>query len=222
MNVLAIDTALEACSVAVSIGSSPTIVSRTEPVVRGHAERLFGLIEGVLGEAELAIGDIDRFGVTVGPGSFTGIRVGVAAVRGFALVTGAPAVGVSTLAAFAEAARATAGAQPVLAVLPAKGGEAFAQLFDPLGEEAAEPKVARPADLAALAAKAGASLAGPAADQIVDAAPNAGLVVIHRHATPDIAAVVALAARASVGDAPKPLYVKLPDAIASQSPVPRR
>lgn len=222
MNVLAIDTALDACSVGIAFGNPERIVSRSEGVVRGHAERLFGLIDQLLEDATIEISDIDRFAVTVGPGSFTGIRVGVAAVRGFAAVTGAPAIGVTTLAAFAEMARLIGGNQPVLAVMPAKGGEAFGQLFDAAGEAMSEPAVANPAGLAVLAIEAASAIAGPAADQIADAVHNSGLVVIHRETVPDIVAVLSLARRASEGEAPKPLYIKPPDAIARHDAIARR
>ncbi len=222
MNLLAIDTALEACSVGIALGSPERVVTRSDPVIRGHAERLFALVDEALAEAGVTLGEIDRFAVTVGPGSFTGIRVGVAAVRGFALVTGVPAIGVTTLAAFAERARVIGRNQPVLSAMPAKGGEAFAQLFSPEGEELMAPAVAKPADLATIAAEAHAAIAGPAADQIVDAAPEAGFVVIHQEAAPDIVAVLSLARQAAEGEAPKPLYVKPPDAIARDDAVARR
>src|SRR5215207_11035135 len=105
--ILALDTSLEDCAVAIAAGGRVTLVRET--IGRGHAERLFGMVEAALAEAGLRLADIDRFAVTVGPGSFTGIRVGVAAARGFALATGKPAVGISTLAAHAAAARTIAG-----------------------------------------------------------------------------------------------------------------
>ena len=112
MNLLAIDTALEACSVGVAVdGGSPVFVSET--IGRGHAERLFGMISAAMEQAGIGYAALDRIAVTIGPGSFTGIRVGIAAARGLALVTGCPVAGIGTLAVLAESARAAAGTVPV-------------------------------------------------------------------------------------------------------------
>ena len=86
MRVLAIDTALEACSVAVlDTEESARARSRSLPMARGHAEALMPLIATVMSEARTEFAELDRIAVTVGPGSFTGLRVGVAAARGIGL-----------------------------------------------------------------------------------------------------------------------------------------
>lgn len=127
MRLLAIDTALEACSVAVldGEGEDMRLTAASEVLGRGHAERLMGMIGEVMAEAGTAFTALDRIVVTTGPGSFTGLRVGLAAARGIALVVGAPAVGVTTLAALAEQARsqdAATGEHPLHVVLAAQGG----------------------------------------------------------------------------------------------------
>ena len=142
MRLLAIDTALEACSVGVSPDDARPPVVVSEVIGRGHAERLMGMIQSVLREAGLTVADLERIAVTVGPGSFTGVRVGIAAVRGLGLVTGCPAVGIGTLAVLAERARWLAGARPVLAVLDARRGEVYAQSFDRQGAPLGPPEVA--------------------------------------------------------------------------------
>src|SRR3954449_1964487 len=116
MRLLAIDTTLEACSVGVSAADARPPVTISEVIGRGHAERLIGMVQSALNEAGLTVADLERIAVTIGPGSFTGVRVGIAAVRGLTLVTSCPAVGIGTLAVIAERARALAGARPVLAV----------------------------------------------------------------------------------------------------------
>ena len=100
MRLLAIDTALDACSVAVVSG--PRIVAETDVIGRGHAERLVAMIEAVMAKADCGFSDLDRIAVTVGPGSFTGIRVGLATARGLALAAGKPLVGVLTLDAMVQ------------------------------------------------------------------------------------------------------------------------
>lgn len=213
MHILAVDTSLEACAVGVAgFGESPIIL--TETIGRGHAERLFGMIETALAQAGASIRDIERFAVTTGPGSFTGIRVGIAAMRGFALVTKRPALGFSTLAVHAAEARAIAGAKPVLAALPAKGGEIFAQAFDAEGAPLGVPAAGTPERFARLAAGLGAIVAGSGADAVTAVDP--ALAVVHRHSAPDMAAFLSLATNAPLQTgAPRPLYIRPPDAIAA-------
>jgi tRNA threonylcarbamoyl adenosine modification protein YeaZ len=223
MNILGIDTSLEACSVGLAIGDESNTIVRTETVGRGHDEHLFAMVESVLAEGGLAIADIDRFAVTIGPGSFTGIRVGVAAVRGFALVAGAPAVGLSTLAVLAESARLEAADRPVLANLPAKGDEVFAQLFAAGGEATTEPAVLSLGEAAALAVNSSAVLAGAGAAMIAAARPESGLAVIHQQSVPDMLSLLRLAERATMPQSsPKPLYVKPPDAKPAPAMLARR
>src|ERR1700730_16891058 len=130
LRVLAIDTALEACSAAVlDTEGTGGIISRSLLLLRGNAEALMPLIAAMMSAANIEFAEIDRIAVTVGPGSFTGLRVGVAAARGIALATGKPAVGLTTLAALAapffEADERTA----LLAVIDARHDQVYMQLF---------------------------------------------------------------------------------------------
>ena len=100
MLLLAIDTAGPVCAVALARAADggPEILTRIEERIgRGHAERLMPMIEEALTCAQKSFDDLDRIGVTIGPGSFTGVRVGVAAARGLALALDIPAVGVGSL-----------------------------------------------------------------------------------------------------------------------------
>lgn len=221
MIVLGIDTALEACSVGLATGDPADALMRSETIGRGHAERLFGLIGEVMTEAGLGLDAVERFAVTTGPGSFTGIRVGIAAIRGFALVSGAPAVGFSTLAVHAASARAEAGERPVLAALPAKGGEVFAQLFGPQGETLSEPSVGAPEHFAWIAAAAGATLAGAGAPAVAGAMGGSA-AVIHDRSAPDIGALLRLAVVGGGASPPRPLYVKAPDAVPAAPVIAQR
>src|SRR5262249_36654456 len=103
MRVLAIDTALEACSAAVFDANSGIAASETRGMARGHAEQLMPLVARVMNKAGLEFADLDRIAVTTGPGSFTGLRVGISAARGIALAAGKTAVGLFTPAGFAGA-----------------------------------------------------------------------------------------------------------------------
>src|SRR5580704_14983802 len=102
MRLLAIDTALEACAAAIlDTEAGGIIATETTAMARGHAEALMPQIARVMDAARLEFAELDRVAVTVGPGSYTGLRVGIAAARGIALVSDRPAVGLSTLAAHA-------------------------------------------------------------------------------------------------------------------------
>src|SRR4051812_10145961 len=114
MRLLAIDTSLTACSAALYDTDFGLIAKQSQHMARGHAEALMPLIAGLMSTAKAKFSEIDRIAVTVGPGSFTGLRVGVAAARGIALAAKKPAVGVTTLAAFAAPHRGAAEGTPVL------------------------------------------------------------------------------------------------------------
>ncbi len=211
MNLIAIDTAVEACSVGVVAGAREVL--KSEVIGRGHAERLMGMIANAMDEAGLGFADLERIAVTVGPGSFTGLRVGVAAARGLALATGAPAIGIGTLAVHAESARHEIGAAPVLAVLAAGRGEIYGQSFAEDGTPEGEPEAA-PAETFARRIAANTLIAGSGAAALAEIlGQEARARTVHERSVPDIAALCRLAAAAPVtGAPPRPLYLRPPDA----------
>src|SRR5215475_1056135 len=104
MLILAIDTALDACAAAVLDTEAGDVAAQESlSMKRGHAEALMPLIARVMQSASLSFAALDRIAVTTGPGSFTGLRVGISAARGLALAAGKPAVGLTTLSAYAAA-----------------------------------------------------------------------------------------------------------------------
>src|SRR5262249_8328740 len=147
-----------------------TWVLRSEALKRGHAERLLGMIAEAMAAAGLGFADLDRLAVTIGPGSFTGLRVGIAAVRGLALVNSTPMVGLATLAAVVEAAVDKVGSFPVLETIAAGAGEAYGQVFGGEGTALGEAVIASPQAVAALHEK-GMAIAGSGADLVVAALP---------------------------------------------------
>ncbi len=114
MNLLVIDTATEACSVALSIDGKVT--SRFEICPQQHSQRLLPMIDEVMTEAGIVISELDYLGFGRGPGSFTGVRIATGMLQGLALGTGLKVVGVSTLAAMAQQAMSTAANDSIVAV----------------------------------------------------------------------------------------------------------
>lgn len=122
MKILALDTATEACSVALLQGDD--LVERFVEVGRGHADEVLGMVDAVLREAGVGIGELDGLAASIGPGSFTGVRICVSVAQGLAFGAGLPVVGVTTTEALAEQARRAGGAA-VMACLDARMGEVY-------------------------------------------------------------------------------------------------
>ena len=135
MRLLAFDTTGTWCSVA-ACNDRQVVAGRREHLGIGHAERIVAMIGEVMAEAAWSWDEVDLIVPAIGPGSFTGIRAGLAAARGLALATGRPTLGVSSLEAQAAASDA---AGPVVAVIPGRGQTLFAQRFDAGGAPAGEP-----------------------------------------------------------------------------------
>ena len=200
MPTLALDTALGACSAAVVEGDR-VLAARAEPMTRGHQERLAPLVREVVREAGLGFPDLDRVGVTTGPGSFTGLRVGLAFARALALALGRPCVGVSSLEALAAG---TAG--DVLTAAPAPQDRLYVQRFSD-GAPLAPPALVEleTVDLAGVEL-----LVGPGAARLAERAPG---VRLDPRGWPDPAALARLCAAApEPSGPPAPLYLREPDA----------
>jgi tRNA threonylcarbamoyladenosine biosynthesis protein TsaB len=208
MIILAIDTALSACGAAV-LRDGRTVAERVLPMERGHQEALAPLVAEVMHTASLGFDRLDRIAVTVGPGSFTGLRVGLAFAKAMALALDRPCVGIGTLEGLAAGYDGF-----TAAVIDARRERLFLQCFadgqplmapDSLGiEEAA-------ARLVELWSGGPARLVGPAAAMLSGILPGAEL---HPQAWCDPAALARLAARRPTpAIPPRPLYLRAPDAL---------
>lgn len=211
MFILAIDTALDACSVAVFDTATEAFPAlETEVIGKGHAERLMAMIETTMAKAGLRFADLGRIAVTVGPGSFTGIRVGLAAARGIGLAGKLPVVGISTLDAIAHG---VPGAEPVMIALDARRSEVYVAAYDASRQLIGEPGILTVDEAITRAKAANIALHGSGAALLAQQAPDVGFVVTGATDWPDIRDVARLGAAAPApSEPPKPLYLRAPDA----------
>ena len=216
MRVLAIDTALAACSAAVLDTRHVAVVaSETLPMVRGHAEAIMPLIARVMDQAGVEFAAIDRIAVTTGPGSFTGLRVGISAARGIALAAGKPAVGLSTLAGFAAPHIAENDTSAVIAVIDARHEHVYMQVFGPGGRSVVAPRIAPLKEAVRAATSGPARIVGSGAELIAAHWPagEPPPLLVEQLGAPDIGWIARLGAAAVEGHGPpKPLYLRAPDA----------
>lgn len=127
MNLLTVNTGAVACGLAVSRGET-VVAEMLISLDRRLSERLFPSIEAILAESGMGPADLDGIGVSLGPGSFTSVRIGMAAVKGFALAAAKPVVGFSSLTALA--ANLPCASLPVCPMLDARKNEVYAALYD--------------------------------------------------------------------------------------------
>jgi tRNA threonylcarbamoyladenosine biosynthesis protein TsaB len=208
VKLLAVDTALGACSVAVLDGEE-ILAHRFIAIERGHAELLAPMVEEAMTEARLAFAALDRLAVTVGPGTFTGQRVGLAFMRGLRVALHKPLTGVTTLGAMAQQAMAETGLKIAAALHDARREEVYLEIA---GGTPLEPAVLSfDGAIAILAGTQGpVALAGTAAPEAANRLPRAALSTVRQ---PDALWVARLARELPATDTPpKPLYLRPPDA----------
>jgi len=216
MLILAIDTALDACAACVlDTDAARLIAQESQAMKRGHAEALMPLIGRVIGQAGIAFAALDRIAVTTGPGSFTGLRVGLSAARGIGLAADKPVVGLSTLTAYAAPVVGQNAAQPVVSAIDARHDQVYFQVVSGDGGSLMRPRVA-PIEEALGAAQFGAvHLVGNAAQILADRWPADVLppFKVDPQPAPDIAWLAWLGAAVSPDIAPaRPYYLRAPDA----------
>jgi len=205
VRVLAIDTCLDACQAAL-LDDDKVVFARSEPMHRGHQERLAPMLAEAMEAAGAGFEDLDRIGVTVGPGSFTGLRVGLAFAKGLAIARGIPCVGIGAL----EALAASAGVQgPVLAAIDARREQLYLQMFKD-GRPAEPPRAQLIVDLRAISPTGQLTIVGSGAPLMAAVAADARILPL---AAPEPVAIARLAALADPARAPpQPIYLRAPDA----------
>jgi tRNA threonylcarbamoyladenosine biosynthesis protein TsaB len=216
MLILAIDTALDACQAAVLDTASGQLVAReSQGMKRGHAEALMPLVGRVMQQAAIPFSALERIAVTTGPGSFTGLRVGISAARGIALAAGKPALGVTTLSAYAAAVVSQNQSTPVISAIDARHDHVYVQVVAGDGSGLVRPQVIPVDEALAFSAFGPPQLIGNAATLLAQRWPNDAPkpVAVHAQAAPDIAWVAWLGAAAEPEGAPaRPFYLRNVDA----------
>ena len=231
MNVLAFDTCFGAVSAAVRWKSARgewLLREAYEPLTIGHAERLLPMIDDVMDGAGLTYKQLDRIAVTIGPGGFTGLRVGIAAARAMALATGLPVVGLTSLAAMAERANLllgpARGKRPLMIAVDARRGAFYIQVFgENAGDPLTPPALLEAREAAALLPAGPALIAGSGAAAIKAAAPHTNIEIVLPDLQPHARQLVLLAPVLSPMLPVTPLYLRSADAKpSSQPPLSRR
>ncbi|MBK20575.1 MAG: tRNA (adenosine(37)-N6)-threonylcarbamoyltransferase complex dimerization subunit type 1 TsaB [Rhodospirillaceae bacterium] len=168
MKVLGIDTALGACSVAIWDGV--VIASDHKIMARGHVEKLIPMAEAVIAQSPVEFDDLDLISVSIGPGSFTGIRAGLAAAKGFGLGLNIPVHGVTTLEAVAYAAckaRSSAAPLPIVVALETKRSDFYVQRFDQSGLAINRPAIGLTEEIVSELRKEEVCLCGDGAPRVL-------------------------------------------------------
>ena len=211
---LAFDSAGSACSAAVW-DSGRVTAARFEAMARGQSERLVPMIEEVMAEAGLDYARLDALAVTLGPGGFTGVRIGLATARGLALATGRPLLGLTSFEAVAAAVEETRTRElPLAVLLDAKRAEVYLQVFAPDLVPLGPPCSLLPEDLPAALPQGPLTVAGDGVTQAAAQLERPGLRVA-ADGPAEAARFAALAASRPLpppgSPPPRPLYLRGPD-----------
>ncbi len=216
MLILAIDTALDNCAAAVlDTDIKKMIAEESLPMKRGHAEALMPLIARVMTKARIAYLDLDRIAVTTGPGSFTGLRVGISAARGIALAANKDAVGLTTMAAYVAPLVADKSDLPIVVAIDARHDNVYFQAIAGNGATLIRPGVVPIEDTFRAARFGAVRIVGNAARLLADRWPSQmpAPSLVDAQPGPDIAWVAWTGAAADPAKSPaKPFYLRAPDA----------
>lgn len=214
--ILAIDTALQAVSACIyEAGAEAPLAAETLRMDRGHAEALLPLIDRVMARLDGGFPMLSRIAVTVGPGSFTGLRVGIAAARAIGLACEIPVVGVSTLAALAAPIILEQRPGLVVAAIDARHASVYFAAFGGDGRAVLAPRLASVREAVRSLGSGPIRLVGSGAPMLAIEAWSVGLgvEVVGDLLVPDISFVAKLGFLADPRNTPaRPLYLKAPDA----------
>jgi tRNA threonylcarbamoyladenosine biosynthesis protein TsaB len=213
---LAIETSDRLCGACVLDESTGGIVAtKTIDIGKGHAELLMGVIEDVLRQGDLAYANLTKIAVCVGPGSFTGIRVGVSAALGFSIALDIPVLGVTSLQGLAL--EHTAAASDILCLIDAHRGDVYAQSFSAKGLPLNAPAQISLDEFANMPALQSSLLCGSGVVVLQALFPDLNLPNIDRALLSKVESIAQAASDAAMCVEPKPLYLRRPDAKPQES-----
>jgi tRNA threonylcarbamoyladenosine biosynthesis protein TsaB len=220
MRILAIDATGGAASACVlDDDASEPLALESAPMERGHAEALAPLIERVMKAAPGGFSSLTRIAATIGPGSFTGIRIGLATARAMGVALGVPVVGISTLIAYAGPMLLEHKPGIIVCAIDARHERLYLQAFEGTGRPLLAARVITLREAARLLGSGPVRIAGSGAALLLAEANRIGLhaEIVGDVAAPDIFYVAKLGLLADPEDAPpRPFYLKAPDATPSE------
>lgn len=215
MNVLALDTSMGACSAALLIGNGGRrFLARQESMARGHAEALLPMVAEIMTEATLPLTALDVIAATTGPGSFTGVRIAIAAARGLALAVHAKLFGIDSLTVMARQAAVVADGRPFAVAVDARRGMLYFSLFDAAGRRQEGPLLVTP-EAAAIALPRTVHVAAGSGAALLEKAAGCGQTIettlLDLQPSAEALAELALESGEWIQSL-KPLYLRPPDA----------
>jgi len=223
MNILALDTSMGACGAAVLTGEG-IVIAREQRMARGHAEALMPMIAEAMAEAGLDYRQLDLIAATLGPGSFTGVRIAIAAARGFALVTGAKLWGTDSLTVMARTALNDGAIDmhgtPFAVAADARAGALYLGLYDAAARKREGPLLVETGAAVALLPQDLAIAVGNGAEALAAAARDSGREVDAKLIDLEPSAVALAHLAQDAGDSVptlRPLYLRPPDAKAQRA-----
>ncbi|HXP75408.1 MAG TPA: tRNA (adenosine(37)-N6)-threonylcarbamoyltransferase complex dimerization subunit type 1 TsaB [Stellaceae bacterium] len=224
MNILGFDSSGGGCSAAVLSGER-LLAHESAPMLRGQAEHLVPMIARVMAAAGLGFGGLDLIAVTLGPGAFTGVRIGIATAQGLALATGLPALGLGSFETVAAAVPAALlEGRALLVAIESRREELYLQAFDYTRAPLGEGTLVAPDHWRTAAPTGPLVLAGDGAARLRPAFEGRDLVTAPGPGTADAAALARLAAerwRAGLRtERLQPRYLHAPDVTLAKAPAP--
>jgi tRNA threonylcarbamoyl adenosine modification protein YeaZ len=229
MNILALDTSMGACSAAIlrDEGGAARLHARQQAMARGHAEALMPMVAELLAEAGLAASELDLIAATEGPGSFTGVRIAIAAARGLALATRAKLYGTDSLSVMARVALdcGMLPGGPFAVAVDARRGMLYLGLYDDTGRRGDGPLLVAPDEAAGVLPEGVGTAVGSGAALLADACALRGrrIETALPELQPNAAALATIAREADeTHHTLRPLYLRPPDARPQALGMPRR
>jgi tRNA threonylcarbamoyl adenosine modification protein YeaZ/ribosomal-protein-alanine acetyltransferase len=211
MKLLALDTAMGACSVAAHHSGRDVLAQAFVAMERGQSEAIAPMVRDVMARAHISYDELDRIVVTVGPGTFTGVRIGLAMARGLGLALNIPVIGIDTLTAIA--ANVTENVMPALVASDARREEIYAALFDGSGKMQHQPATISTEACLQLLPQCPVLVLGTAGDAVMAASDRSDLIRSRAGDVPNAANFGRLGFDLpATGQAPVPLYLRPPDA----------